>query len=1005
MGYLKIKSRLLYLSIIPTLFIVVLSSIILYDIYKDEKNLGLTKDRISEAVAISRVIHFIQIERGLTSGFIARGKLDDSDKKLAQAREDLDNSIENAKLTYLNITKNSNSYILDVLNGIKLRDKESLVNRPITDAINYYTKNISVLLSFIKIIPTLMDDKENRNFIQAYSYLAFAKEALGQTRASLMEVFTSGEFTDETFTSTKEQLKIYDQNMRNFKTVTPDKLLNYHSKNFNVDVSEETFSIIELALNSRKSGNFNINPDYWFDKATQTIDLLKDSEDKLFSCINRLINKKVDTLFYRAVAIVSFLVFTLLTLALLMVVLSRRILSSASTMEQNYDDSILLLKQYKSTVDRSFIVSKTDADGVITYVNDEFCKISGYSRDELIGRTHNLIRHPDMSKDVFADMWHTIKDLRRPWTGEIKNLSKDGTFHWVKAIINPILSPNGDVLEYIGLKTDITQQKEITNYFENELKLSVKNFNSSMHLTKEYEKAIDSSTILSRADKDGNIVYANDKFLEISEYTLDELVGKNHNILCSRDTADKVYKEVWSSIKDGLIWMGIIENISKSGKVFWTKTTIVPIKDLENKVIEYLIIRNDITEIMQQRKEFEKIANTDQLTGCGNRFRLQSDMKETDNLSVAIFNIDNFRQINDFYGQHFGDLIIQFIADRIYKIVSKDKRFKFYRLQGDEFITLVHDMSREELVDSVLKTLEVIKEKFILQNKEMLVSCSCGISFEDKEHLLSTANMALKIAKKSNHDYLVYDESISLSHEYKNNIYWTKKLSNAIKEDRIVPFYQPIVNNSNLAYEKYECLVRMIDKDKVISPFFFLEVAKQTKQYFEITKTVIAKSFEIFKDKNIEFSVNLSIMDIVEDDISEYIIMMLEKYDIGSRVVFEIVESEYIQNFQRALKFISDVKKYNCKIAIDDFGTGYSNFEYLIKLKADYLKIDGSLIKNIDKDENAYLVVSTIVEFSKKLGMKTIAEYVENENIFKIVNDLGIDYSQGYYFSEAKQDI
>jgi EAL domain-containing protein (putative c-di-GMP-specific phosphodiesterase class I) len=198
----------------------------------------------------------------------------------------------------------------------------------------------------------------------------------------------------------------------------------------------------------------------------------------------------------------------------------------------------------------------------------------------------------------------------------------------------------------------------------------------------------------------------------------------------------------------------------------------------------------------------------------------------------------------------------------------------------------------------------------------------------------------------------------------------------------------------------------MEDEDgNIILPFFFLDVAKKTKKYFDITKIVIAQSFEMFKDKDVEFSVNLSIMDILEPRIFNYILMMLKKYDIGSKVVFEIVESEYIENFQTVINFIDEVKKYGCKIAIDDFGTGYSNFAYLIKLKADYLKIDGSLIKNINTDQNSYLVVLTIVEFAKKLGMQTIAEFVENEHIFKIVKELGIDYSQGYHFSPPQKKL
>ena len=198
----------------------------------------------------------------------------------------------------------------------------------------------------------------------------------------------------------------------------------------------------------------------------------------------------------------------------------------------------------------------------------------------------------------------------------------------------------------------------------------------------------------------------------------------------------------------------------------------------------------------------------------------------------------------------------------------------------------------------------------------------------------------------------------------------------------------------------------MIDEDgATIAPFYFLDISKKTKKYFDITKLVIAQSFEMFKTNEIEFSINLSVMDIAEPQILDYIVMMLQRYSIGSRVVFEIVESEYIENFNIVTSFIDEVKKYGCKIAIDDFGTGYSNFEYLIKLKADYLKIDGSLIKNINTDYNAFLVVSTIVEFSKKLNMQTIAEFVENEEVFKIVQQLGIDYSQGYYFSTPKDKL
>ena len=132
---------------------------------------------------------------------------------------------------------------------------------------------------------------------------------------------------------------------------------------------------------------------------------------------------------------------------------------------------------------------------------------------------------------------------------------------------------------------------------------------------------------------------------------------------------------------------------------------------------------------------------------------------------------------------------------------------------------------------------------------------------------------------------------------------------------------------------------------------------------------------------------------------------MLEKSGIGERIIFEIIESEGIENFDKVLEFITDVKRYGTKISIDDFGTGYSNFEYLMKLKVDYIKIDGSMIKNIDNDKSAQMIIASIVSFAKNMNIKTVAEFVHSKNVYEKVKELGVDYSQGYYFGEPTGQI
>jgi EAL domain-containing protein (putative c-di-GMP-specific phosphodiesterase class I) len=226
------------------------------------------------------------------------------------------------------------------------------------------------------------------------------------------------------------------------------------------------------------------------------------------------------------------------------------------------------------------------------------------------------------------------------------------------------------------------------------------------------------------------------------------------------------------------------------------------------------------------------------------------------------------------------------------------------------------------------------------------------------------------------------------------------KIKSAIEEDRIVPYFQGIVDNSTRQIVKYEALIRLVESNgTVLSPFWFLEHAKKSKLYDKLTRIMIQKTFAVFEQNNYEFSLNLTVQDIISDETREILYQILESSPAAKRVIFEIVESEGIVNYEEVIDFILNVKQFGCKIAIDDFGTGYSNFSYLSKLDVDYIKIDGSLIKNINQDNDHLYTVESILFFAQRKGIKTIAEFVEDESIFDKVVELGIDYSQGYLFS------
>jgi EAL domain-containing protein (putative c-di-GMP-specific phosphodiesterase class I) len=229
-------------------------------------------------------------------------------------------------------------------------------------------------------------------------------------------------------------------------------------------------------------------------------------------------------------------------------------------------------------------------------------------------------------------------------------------------------------------------------------------------------------------------------------------------------------------------------------------------------------------------------------------------------------------------------------------------------------------------------------------------------------------------------------------------------IKNAIQTSKILSYFQPIIDNKTQQVVKYESLVRLIDdNNKVLTPYFFLETAKRSDQYSQITNIVLEHSFTMLRNCDLDISINLSALDIEQKNTRIKVLEFLElnKAD-ASRVVFELLEDENVKDINVVKEFIADVKKYGVKIAIDDFGAGYSNYERLLNYQPDILKIDGCLIRDIETNNYSLSVVKSIVTFAKEQNLQTIAEFIENEAIFKIINDLGVDYSQGYYFGKPE---
>lgn len=421
------------------------------------------------------------------------------------------------------------------------------------------------------------------------------------------------------------------------------------------------------------------------------------------------------------------------------------------------------------------------------------------------------------------------------------------------------------------------------------------------------------------------------------------------------------------------------------------------------------INKNLQKEIKEKTEALKGTFVIDKLTKLPNRRQLFEDIAfytDKNNLYLALLNIDSFKDINDFYGDASGDKILKDLADIIMQ-ECKSKEVDVYRMPSDEFAILSTENIKEkkfiENVSELIKTIQ--KDEFVIGDNKIFMLLNCGISF-DRKNLIRTANVALNIAKRKQKNLAVYEDKFDISQKIVENAQNVSLLRNAIKNGEVTPFFQPIYNPKTKKIEKYECLIRIAQNNgTVIPPYKFLDVAIKSKQYLHLTKIMINKSFEFFKDKEYEFSINLLIVDIMSSEMQAFILNKLENFDKPHHVVFEILEHDKLGNYQDVREFIKKIKKFGCKFAIDDFGSGYSNFSHVYELNIDYLKIDASLVKYVATDDNSRIIVKTIINFASNLGLKTIAEYVEDIESFGILEKMGVDHIQGYYIGKPAKDI
>ena len=440
----------------------------------------------------------------------------------------------------------------------------------------------------------------------------------------------------------------------------------------------------------------------------------------------------------------------------------------------------------------------------------------------------------------------------------------------------------------------------------------------------------------------------------------------------------------------------------------FVKTLYKTVKKIKALAFSNDYHRNLEEEVKRRNADMERELNFDALTTLYSRYSFFKDIKAQRSPVILLIDIDKFKVINEVYGSEIGSKVLQKFS--VYLGLSvDDESCKLYRLSADEFaivdgVGYIDTEKYEFIIEKLFKNLDNLTIE--IDGNKITIDITIGISTVE-ENGYENAKIALDYAKKRKKRFMMYSSAIDHRKESASTLKCRDDIALAIDEKRVVAVYQPIVDAQGRVL-KYEILMRLQEQEtlKLLTPYYFLDVAFKTRLYEQLSSTIVFKALSVLSATDKTLSVNFTYSDVRNSAfIGEVEDFFISHEGIGKRAVFEIVENENMENYEDMKKFIKRFRKYGVKIAIDDFGSGFSNFEHILELKPDYLKIDGSLVKNIDADERSYTLVAAIVEFSHKLGIKVIAEYVRNETIFEMLKVLDVDEYQGYYFSEPLESI
>ena len=649
----------------------------------------------------------------------------------------------------------------------------------------------------------------------------------------------------------------------------------------------------------------------------------------------------------------------------------------------------------------------TDRVGTIIWVNDAVTTMTGYSKEELLGKNPRVLKSGNQPESYYADLWSTISS-GKVWHGEVVNKRKDGTTYAEEMTITPVTQQGGDTTttHFIAIKQDITGRKQA----EELLRQREAMLNATGEMAKIGGWELDLSTNeLTWTREVYRIHEVDEGFVPNVERAIE---------FYTPECRPLIEQAVKGAIEYGEPFDLELQIETAKNKRLWVKA-LGQSRTLNAGTRTLFGTFQDITERKQSEEHVQYLAYYDALTGLPNRTLLADRLlkalatasRQKDKVALLFLDLDRFKSINDSFGHTFGDLVLQDVATRLEGRTRKQDTVG--RLGGDEFLIVLNSVKDiSDVAVAAKRFMDAMAAEFVVQGHSLGITCSLGVSIfpehgTDVESLLKHADAAMYSAKENGRNSFQFF-SEEMTAQVVERLTLENSLRPALEKKQLFLVYQPQMDLATGKIIGLEALLRWQHPELgLVPPDKFIRIAENSGLILPIGEWVLrtacsqARKWQDEGFPAVRVAVNVSAVQFRQPDFCAIVSRVLHETGLAPQYLeLELTESLLLSSADMTLPVIHELSALGVTLAIDDFGTGYSNFGYLRQFRVSRLKIDRSFINNVAVDPDDAAIANAIISMAKSMSLKVIAEGVENEAQMSFLRVHLCDEIQGYYFSK-----